>query len=78
MRGTKLGKMINVRPLTDALARRAAIELNEDPASMPYYIHALREWIKSQPHLRTPLSKFTKYYKICGNYYNDLLSIHFR
>lgn len=49
--------MINVRPISDALARRAAIELNEVPERMPYYIHALREWVKLQPHLRTPLSK---------------------
>lgn len=48
--------MANVRPLSDALARRAAIELNEVPEKIPYYIHTLREWLKSQLHLRTPLS----------------------
>lgn len=48
--------MANVRPLSDALARRAAIELNEVPEKIPYFIHTLREWLKSQLHLRTPLS----------------------
>lgn len=50
--------MANVRPLSDALARRAAIDLNEVPEKIPYYIHTLREWLKSQLHLRTPLSNF--------------------
>lgn len=55
--------MANVRPLSDALARRAAIELNEVPDQIPYYIHTLREWLKSQLHLRTPLSNLISWWK---------------
>lgn len=49
--------MAHIRPLCSALAKRAAEEMNEVPAKIPGFIHALREWLKMQRHLRTPLSK---------------------
>lgn len=47
----KSGKMINVRPLSPALAALAAKELNETPERLISDLRALREWIKQSPHL---------------------------
>ena len=48
--------MANIRPLSQALARKAAAELNEVPSEIEKHIKTLREWLKTQIHLRTPLS----------------------
>lgn len=44
--------MINVRPLSPALAALAADELNETPERLESDLKALKEWIKKSPHLR--------------------------
>src|SRR5690349_19551560 len=44
--------MINVRPLSPALAALAEKELNETPERLVTDLKALREWIKQSPHLR--------------------------
>ncbi|CRK86617.1 CLUMA_CG000454, isoform A [Clunio marinus] len=43
--------MINIRPLTPALAAVAAKELNETPERLVSDLRALKEWIKQSPHL---------------------------
>jgi hypothetical protein len=43
---------INIRPLTPALAKLAAEELNETPDRLQSDLKALKEWIKQSPHLR--------------------------
>ena len=50
--------MANIRPLSNALAKRASIELNEVHSEIPEHIKIVREWLKTQLHLRTPLSKY--------------------
>lgn len=44
--------IINVRPLTPALAKLAADELNETPERLQSDLKTLKEWIKQSPHLR--------------------------
>lgn len=44
--------VINIRPLSAALAERARIELNEKPNEIEARINELREWILQQPHLK--------------------------
>jgi hypothetical protein len=43
--------MINVRPLTPALAALAEKDLNETPERLVSDLKALREWIRQSPHL---------------------------
>ena len=49
-------KMASIRPLSKALAAKAALELNEVPADVEKHINNLRDWLRTQLHLRTPLS----------------------
>lgn len=44
--------MINIRPLTPALAALSAEELNETPERLADDLLALKAWIKQSPHLR--------------------------
>lgn len=43
--------MINVRPLSPALAKLAADELNETPERLRTDLRLLKEWIRQSPHL---------------------------
>lgn len=47
--------MIDVRPLSPALAALAEKELNETPERLVGDLKALKEWIKQSPHLRVRL-----------------------
>lgn len=44
--------VVNIRPLSAALAERARIELNEKPNEIEARIKELRLWILQQPHLK--------------------------
>lgn len=44
--------VVNIRPLSAALAERARVELNEKPNEIEARINELREWILQQPHLK--------------------------
>lgn len=44
--------MINVRPLSPALAALAEKELNETPERLVNDLASLKQWIKQSPHLR--------------------------
>ena len=57
--------MASIRPLSQALARKAAAELNEVPSEIEIHIKELREWLKIQVHLRTPLSMLFMYICKC-------------
>ncbi|XP_037944184.1 alpha-tocopherol transfer protein-like [Teleopsis dalmanni] len=48
-----IAQMSNLRDLPSALAKKAALELNENPADTPYFLNALREWVEQQPHLKS-------------------------
>lgn len=50
--------MAKIRPLSSGLARKAKDELFEVESRIPEDIEALRNWIKKQPHLKTPLGMF--------------------
>jgi hypothetical protein len=41
-----------IRPLSEALAAKAAVELNEHPDRIQADLDAIREWLKKTPHLR--------------------------
>ncbi|GBP41121.1 Alpha-tocopherol transfer protein-like [Eumeta japonica] len=43
---------MSLRPLSDALQHRAESELHEKPRRIASDLHALREWLKKQPHLQ--------------------------
>lgn len=43
--------MLDIRPINEALQKKAIEEVNEDPARIEKDIEALREWIKKSPHL---------------------------
>lgn len=45
--------MINVRPLSPALAVLSENELNETPERLVSDLRAMKEWIKKSPHLRS-------------------------
>lgn len=49
--------VINIRPLSAALAERAQNELNEKPNEIEARINELREWILQQPHLKARTGK---------------------
>lgn len=42
---------MTIRPLTKALQKKAAKEVNEDPKRVAADITALREWLSKEPHL---------------------------
>jgi hypothetical protein len=44
--------MINIRPLSPELQKKAIKELNEDPARIEKDLEAFKEWIKKSPHLK--------------------------
>lgn len=44
--------MINIRPLTPALAALAEKDLNETPERLASDLSSLKEWIRQSPHLR--------------------------
>lgn len=44
--------MVNIRPLSAALTKRAREELNEKPEEIEARINELKEWILTQPHLK--------------------------
>lgn len=44
--------MIDIRPLTPELQKKAIEELNEDPARIEKDVEAFREWIKKSPHIK--------------------------
>lgn len=44
--------MVNLRPLSDELAKKATVELNEVPERIEADIEALKVWIKKTPHLK--------------------------
>lgn len=46
--------MPSIRPLPDALAKKAREELNEVEERIPADIEALRTWLSKQKHLITP------------------------
>lgn len=43
--------MINIRPLTPALAELSMKELNETPERLVNDLKAFKEWIRQSPHL---------------------------
>lgn len=44
--------MVNIRPLSPALQKKAIEELNEDPERIPKDLETFREWIKKSSHLK--------------------------
>jgi hypothetical protein len=44
--------MVNIRPLSSELQKKAIEELNEDPNRIEKDLEAFREWIKKSPHLK--------------------------
>jgi hypothetical protein len=42
----------NIRPLSESLAIKAAVELNEVPERIQSDLDTIREWLKKTPHLR--------------------------
>lgn len=60
--------MPNIRPLSDALAKRAVEELNEVPERIQTDLEAFRQWILKSPHLKARtddqfLIVFLRYHK---------------
>lgn len=47
---------LQLRPLTEALQKKAIDELNENPNRIAEDIQAFKEWISKQPHLRSRTS----------------------
>lgn len=43
---------LNIRPLSEALAKKAQVELNEVPSRLAEDVQTLKDWIAKQPHLR--------------------------
>lgn len=77
--------MAKIRPLSSGLAQKAKDELFEVESRIPEDIEALREWIKKQPHLKTPLGLLNRLIILYSfdnvNYYalkiNNLQMINF-
>ncbi|XP_055622721.1 uncharacterized protein LOC129766230 [Toxorhynchites rutilus septentrionalis] len=44
--------MVNIRPVSDALRKKAHEELNEKPERIQEDLNALRQWIAKSPHIR--------------------------
>ena len=44
--------MVNIRPLSEELQKKAIEELFEDPNRIEKDLEAFREWIKKSPHIR--------------------------
>ena len=47
------GEGTYVCTLDDAALKKAKDELNEDPAQRASQVETLRQWVKSQPHLKS-------------------------
>ncbi|XP_058830845.1 retinol-binding protein pinta-like [Topomyia yanbarensis] len=45
--------MVKIRPLSDALSKKAHLELNERPERIEEDLNALRQWIAKSPHIRS-------------------------
>jgi hypothetical protein len=45
--------MTNIRPLSDALAKKAATELNETPERITEGLVAIKEWLIRTPHIKS-------------------------
>jgi hypothetical protein len=43
--------MTNVRMLSEALSKKAAIELNEKPDQIEASLAAIRQWLQKMPHI---------------------------
>lgn len=57
--------VINIRPLSAALAERAQNELNEKPNEIEARINELREWILQQPHLKARTGRSSMHHNPC-------------
>lgn len=44
--------MVNIRPISPELQKKAIEELNEDPARIEKDIEAFREWIRKSQHIK--------------------------
>lgn len=49
-----------IRPLPEALAEKARLELNEDKKKMEHYLQHLKDWIAKQPHLKARTGELKK------------------
>lgn len=45
--------MLELRPLSAILAKKARDELNENPAEIEDYLHNLRDWVKYQTRFKS-------------------------
>lgn len=52
-------KMLKIRPLSRALAKKAAEELHEKPNEIEDHVNELRKWVLQQPHLKARTGKTT-------------------
>jgi hypothetical protein len=43
--------MCTVRPLSDALTQKAAVELNEVPDEIQSNLEAIKQWLQKSPHI---------------------------
>jgi hypothetical protein len=43
--------MSNIRPLSEALAKKAATELNEKPDQIHSNLVAIKQWLQKMPHI---------------------------
>ena len=54
------GEGTYVCTLDDSTLKKAKDELNEDPVQRASQIETFRQWVKSQPHLKSRTGKFNQ------------------
>lgn len=55
--------MLEIRPLSPSLAKRAEKELGENPSQIENCVKELREWIFQQPHLKARTGRWFLFYQ---------------
>lgn len=50
--------MLEIRPLSESLVRKAHKELHENPEEIENHVKELREWILRQPHLKARTGQY--------------------